>query len=554
MTTRPTRQPPIWLLVLGLVTAAGSVALFELVGREGFGISTWWIWPVSIIAFVIADVTVVRVHFGAEVTAFTFIELPLFVGAIYVSPTLVWGALSVGVAISVLLIQRLTFMKAAFNIANLSLQGAVALWVFHSVIGSANPLGPRGWIGAAVAAVLSIALSFLILGVVLIMVQGSEALRGLGQTLFMGALTGVANVSLALIGASLIDYRPITLVLLVLPTAVLYGSYRAYTSERRQRDRVQALHELALEARSIREEAGIAPVLRLAAEHLEATHAELVLFPDPRSGDNAKRFTVHGDDELVTDVVSGELASALDLVHALTTPQLRATTQGENTEIAGTIYGEGRAMGSLLVRGRQRDASAFSSDDLAMFQTIIEQLGLTFEKNQLGQAVSQLERRGRELQHEAYHDGLTGLANREFLFVRLESELQCKRTPSLLYVDLDDFKYVNDEYGHAGGDQVLVEIARRFDAAVGSNDCVARIGGDEFAVLLGEHSDDIGVANALLAVAAEPIELADGIVRVNASIGIARAHKDADAAGLLKSADLAMYRAKDAGKGSLVLG
>lgn len=553
MTTVPKRQPPIWLLVIGLVTAAGSVALFELEGRESFGASTWWIWPASIIAFAIADATVVRVHFGSEITAFTFIELPLVVGAIYVSPTIVWGALSVGVAISVFVIQRLSFMKAAFNIANLSLQGAVALWVFHSVLGSANPLGPHGWFAATVAAVVSSTLSVLILGVVLIMVQGSAALRGLGQTLFMGALTGVANVSLALIGASLIDYRPITLVLLVLPIAVLYGSYRAYTSERQQRDRVQALHELALEARSIREESGIGPVLRLVAEHLAATHAELVLFPDPRSGDNAKRFMVDGDDESVVDIVSNELAHALDLVHELTTPQLRPTRQGENTEIAGTIYGEGRAMGSLLVRGRQRDASAFSRDDLKMFQTIIEQLGLTFEKNQLGQAVSQLERRGRELQHEAYHDGLTGLANRALLFVRLENELQCNRAPSLLYIDLDDFKDVNDEHGHAGGDQVLVEIARRFDAAVGPNDCVARIGGDEFAVLLGETSDDIGVANALLAVAAAPIALPDGTVHVHASIGIARARGNAEAAGLLKSADIAMYRAKDAGKGSLAL-
>lgn len=539
--------------MLGLVTAAGSVGLFELESRESFGASSWWIWPVSILAFAIADATVVRVHFGTDITAFTFIELPLFVGAIYVSPTLVWGALSVGVAISVLLVQRLSFMKAAFNIANLSLQGAVALWVFHSFVGVADPLGPRGWFAAAVAAVVSVALSVLILGVVLVMVQGSAALHGLSQTLFMSALTGIANVSLALIGASLIDYRPITLVLLILPTAVLYGSYRAYTSERKQRDRVEALHELALEARSIRDEAAIAPVLRLAAEHLEATHVELVLFPDPRSGEHAKRFTVDGDAESILEVVSGDLASALDMIHDLAKPRLRPTAQGDNTEIAGAIFGEGRAMGSLLIRGRQRDASEFSNDDLKMFQTIIEQLGLTFEKNELGQAVSQLERRGRELQHEAYHDDLTGLANRALLFVRLENELKSERTPSLLYIDLDNFKDVNDAHGHAGGDQVLVEVARRFGAAVGPNDCVARIGGDEFAILLGEYSDDIAVAQALLEVAAAPISLSDGVVRINASIGIARANEHAEAAALLKSADIAMYRAKDAGKGSLAV-
>ena len=252
-------------------------------------------------------------------------------------------------------------------------------------------------------------------------------------------------------------------------------------------------------------------------------------------------------------MVSADLADTVDQVHRLAVPTRLPASEGVESQIAGAIEGETRSLGMLLVSGRLRDASDFSKDDVAMFHTILEHLGLTLEKNQLDEAVSQLERRGLELQHEAYHDVLTGLANRALLAAKLEEELQCGRNPSLLYVDLDDFKNVNDCYGHAAGDQVLVEIARRFAEAVGTNDCVARLGGDEFAVLLGDYSDDIGVANALLTIAAEPIEIADGVVHVHASIGIARAEQDVDASGLLKRADVAMYTAKESGKGSLAL-
>ena len=118
-----------------------------------------------------------------------------------------------------------------------------------------------------------------------------------------------------------------------------------------------------------------------------------------------------------------------------------------------------------------------------MFETILEQLGLALEKNELGKAVTRLEHRRRQLQHEASHDVLTGVANRSLLASRLEDSLKNRRHPSLLYVDLDDFKLINDRYGHAVGDQVLIEIARRFMSEVGPKDCVARMGGDEFAVL-----------------------------------------------------------------------
>ena len=173
--------------------------------------------------------------------------------------------------------------------------------------------------------------------------------------------------------------------------------------------------------------------------------------------------------------------------------------------------------------------------------------------NELGNEVTRLENRRQQLQHEASHDVLTGVANRSLLASRLDDELSNHRRPSLLYIDIDDFKHINDRHGHDVGDQVLVEMARRFSSAVGPQNCVARLGGDEFAVLLNEQIDDVEVANELLNLAKEPIATADGSVYAHASIGLARAQRVGDVASLLKRADVAMYDAKANGKGKLIL-
>jgi len=555
MSSRRGKQPLVSVIVLGLVVVTGIIVLGGLAGLEDFGRSgEIWIWPVGIAFFAGADATVVRLHFRSETTAFTFLELPLFLGAIYITPSLVWATMTIGVGVSVAA-QRLPFMKAVFNVANLSLQGAVGVWIFHQILGDHRPTGPFGWLAAGVAGVVSNALTALaLIAVLLLVVQGSQTLAGMGQMLFLNAVTAITNVSLALIAASLLDYEPSALVLIVLPTAVLYGAYRAYTAERSQRDRVQAIHELALEVRSIRNEAGIIPVLRLAAEHMGAITAELILFPSDRgTGMPATRYRVSGELHEFGEVVSGELAAAVDRVHALPAPVRTNPSAGATSEMCGRINSGGQSMGLLVLRDRHRDDSEFSDDDLAMFTTTLEQLGLTLEKNQLGRAVTHLERRERQLQHEATHDALTGLANRTLLTAELDARLERRLQPSLLYLDLDDFKAVNDDLGHHAGDEVLIEITRRFTEAVGADDLVARIGGDEFAVLLHEAADDVAVAESLLRVASEPIETPDGIAIVNASIGVARAKSDSDSVNLLKRADVAMYRAKEAGKGALVV-
>ncbi|HZU78857.1 MAG TPA: sensor domain-containing diguanylate cyclase [Acidimicrobiales bacterium] len=164
-----------------------------------------------------------------------------------------------------------------------------------------------------------------------------------------------------------------------------------------------------------------------------------------------------------------------------------------------------------------------------------------------------------QLSHQAYHDGLTGLANRSLFHSRLQQAMARARRHGtgvgILYLDLDGFKPVNDREGHEAGDALLVEVARRLSAVVRTEDTVARMGGDEFAVLMEDlpHVDAAcTTAERLVQEVRRPVVLdaRQTVVEVSVSIGVAysaRGTDDIDA--LLRDADLAMYRAKDSRSG-----
>ncbi|MCP4660380.1 MAG: EAL domain-containing protein [bacterium] len=164
----------------------------------------------------------------------------------------------------------------------------------------------------------------------------------------------------------------------------------------------------------------------------------------------------------------------------------------------------------------------------------------------------------RRLFHGAFHDALTGLPNRSLLNERLERALRRSRRRldyqfALLFIDLDHFKEVNDKLGHAAGDELLVETARRLDHCLRPGDTVARLGGDEFTIILEDlqhMSDATRVADRIIEQLAEPFHLGDQQVKNSGSIGIAYSatgYKSVD--DLVRDADMAMYRAKAAGKG-----
>jgi len=164
-----------------------------------------------------------------------------------------------------------------------------------------------------------------------------------------------------------------------------------------------------------------------------------------------------------------------------------------------------------------------------------------------------------ELEHQAFHDTLTGLPNRALFRNRVEHALvgrrRDQRPVAVMFLDLDDFKFVNDSLGHAAGDEVLQEVARRIADCMRPVDTAARLGGDEFAILLRDTESElhsIEVASRVMAALKAPIALTGRDVTLAVSVGIAFSDQhmvsSADADELLRNADASMYMAKEHGK------
>ena len=213
-----------------------------------------------------------------------------------------------------------------------------------------------------------------------------------------------------------------------------------------------------------------------------------------------------------------------------------------------------RAMGTLELRLLRKDGSYLPVDiSLGYWQDGRDRHAIAYIRDLT-------ERKNFEdsLRQRATTDSLTGLTNRWFFNVQLNQALaQAKRSEyrvAILVIDLDDFKTVNDSFGHSIGDELLVQVSARLRNALRENDTLARLGGDEFAVLLGDLSsleEATTVAEKLLNCLDEPYMLKNHQVVIGGSIGIAFYPEDVDdGEGLLRYADMAMYQAKKSGRGA----
>ncbi|GAA1431804.1 hypothetical protein GCM10009616_19740 [Microlunatus lacustris] len=253
---------------------------------------------------------------------------------------------------------------------------------------------------------------------------------------------------------------------------------------------------------------------------------------------------------------------------AMAVPQYAAiSAAGGGVDIGAYVgvpirSGQGTYFGTLCATDPDVQAEGVLEQHAPLLQLLATLLGQILTREQLQ---AEAEEREATLRWRAFHDGLTGLPNRALFNDRLDQALalQALSRPPLvvLTLDVDDFKAVNDSFGHAGGDELLTQLARRLRGAVRSGDALARMGGDEFAVLL-EHTGDHGAAAAadqaagrIQAALAEPFVVAGRRVEVGVSVGVVSVEPGTDppdAEVLLARADLALYSAKRAGKSRAV--
>ena len=230
-------------------------------------------------------------------------------------------------------------------------------------------------------------------------------------------------------------------------------------------------------------------------------------------------------------------------------PMLAAALPGARELVVSPMIADGEPVGAIVVEQGKRTILGISR----RLASILGQLGAIAALN-LRNAVLL-----RSVQDLAERDSLTGAANRRMFTMSLERVLEAPirgnravTANAVLFIDLDDFKIVNDTLGHAAGDELLVAVIERISASVREGDLVARLGGDEFAVLTDDTPDlkrSLAMADRLVRELRAPYVIAGHHVSVTASIGIASAHDGNEtAADLVRNADVAMYMAKANGK------
>jgi diguanylate cyclase (GGDEF)-like protein len=208
-----------------------------------------------------------------------------------------------------------------------------------------------------------------------------------------------------------------------------------------------------------------------------------------------------------------------------------------------------------LTLGVSPDSWSVIVCSIALFLLVVARMGMAIRE--VVATAAQRDGLQSVLSHEVAHDSLTGLANRASVLEQIEGALhrgqRAGTLSALLFIDLDRFKAINDKFGHRGGDEVLVETARRMRESVREGDTVGRLGGDEFVVLLEllrSETEAVELADRIVATLAVPFTLGGVTITGGASIGIAYSmDAGTDARQLLHEADVASYRAKASGRG-----
>jgi diguanylate cyclase (GGDEF)-like protein/PAS domain S-box-containing protein len=318
---------------------------------------------------------------------------------------------------------------------------------------------------------------------------------------------------------------------------LLVAAYCAYARERRERIQAQA-GQRALEA-ELRRREEVEPALAEQAQLLDLAQDAMFVW-EVESG--AIQFWNRGAEELYgwsRQEVIGQTPQAI----------LKTEFPRPLSELRESMERTGHWEGELI--HHRRDGSRV----VVMSRWALNDRGEGQSPRALAinSNITDQKRAQAELVHQAQHDGLTGLANRSTLTVRLDEALCTDEEPvALLMLDLDHFKDVNDTLGHVSGDRLLCAVGPRLVGHLREGDTLARLGGDEFAVLLPGASVAAAevVARKLLNVLEQPFDLGDASVHIAASIGIAAAPEHGtDTETLVRCADVAMYVAKRSGAG-----
>ncbi len=556
---------PVWWL--NAVIGAASVVLYLVWIRHLEPIHgpeiAWWVLALLVLA---SERWPVQLEFRRSSHSFSLFDIPMTLALIFASGTHAYFAVIVGMFVA-MASRRLTPVKFAFNLAQFSLVSSVLIVVVH-LAASADPgFGWITWGSVLAASQLGGVLTILQMLAAIVLTEGLVSREQVREMFGLDLVVTLTGTAMALVCSILWIERPEATPLLLLPVLIALLGYRAYVQERQGREKVTTLFDTS-HAPSESPEFAVAleGLLERALEAFHAEQAEVVLFPADGSAPLRTRLGPGTAREAMAPV-DAAVATALrtyatdsDASVALIAPfpstlDRYLRERGVRHGMLGVLRGEDRVIGTIMLANRFGLSRGFTDGDRVLLESLATNASAALQYDRLEHTVAELHDVEDQLEHQAQHDPLTGLATRSLFSRQVREALQpgTAGEVAVMVIDLDDFKGVNDTLGHPVGDELLRGVAARLLRSVRSDDVVARLDGDEFAVLV--HSSSgierraVELAQRTLESFALPVIAGSELLHVSLSIGLATSrHSHTHAEELLRDANLAMYDAKEAGK------
>ena len=404
------RRPTGGAWMVGLLAAVTTISVPPLSIAAAFfsGLPPprtlpWWVLAVG---FAVAEFAVVHLKFRRDAHSFSVSEIPLVVGLFFATvPDLVLG-MAAGSAIALVLVRRQRGVKLVFNLAQFTVQAAIAALVFNVVTRGATGATPIAWLAAVAATLAAFLVANALVTTAIRATGGRLSWRDLREVLVFGVVGTLINTSLALVGVTLAWYRPSAAWLAVIPVVVLFMAYRAYTEQRDERARVQALYDFTL---ALHGAPTIDDALPLAAQEVcrmfevETVHLVLVADGEQYSGYRTVARTDGSSEPLepvsihprLRDLINADRAKVNtldpDTAHRLDLP-------GARSIMSAPIHADGVRAGVILLGDPLSSVGEFTGQDRKVLETIAGRIALSVENGALQASLREVTKLTEELE------------------------------------------------------------------------------------------------------------------------------------------------------------
>ena len=535
------------VVALGAIQLLAAVALIAIRPSVREPIVSWPLWTMVLVAagFVVAEIMVFHIEFRREALSYTLTEVPtafalVFLGAVHGLIACMAGTFAV-----MLFLRRVAWFKFWFNSSMFLLELALGYFLVDVMLGGDRSPGLRLLLTLLILLTTLTTLSSTLVLAVISLFEGGfrQRLNSTGPVFSLYAMSAIV----ATVAVAVALLHPALSLIAAVPIVVVWNMLRTQAKTTQRLRDLEELHQLTSSVgRSLHSDEVASVAIDEVQRLLRSDRAALVLYPsDGGAGEIAAAVgpAFQGLPQRVDDPQWADLIGASSTALVSLTSFRTASGQivpGNGNIILAVVRDENRVVGLLAVGDRAGAADSFDDGDVIRAGAIADRLGLALRNADLHG----------KIEHEAWHDSLTGLANRVLFERQLDDALDTgDRTGEIavLMMGIDQFREVNATLGHQAGDRVLLELTRRILSLLGPDDVLARMAGDEFAVLLHVAAGDDGQACArvILDVTQAPFTIDGFDVVVTLSIGsVVCPNAAINAATMLRRADIAMHWAK----------